>query len=873
MPHALAWPVGAFVAGIACGIALALPPPLAGFALPAATAFALRAYWAGDARAVFGWVLAGWLAAGAALGAHAERLAHAPPLRRAALAGAAGPAPTAPAGIAHSARRAGGDEQVVAIIGRLREDAALLPQGVGIVIDVEELGRAARRLRVHGGAMLTVLGTLAASHAPEWRAGRRVRVQALVREPARYLDAGVPDLPLSLARRGTALVGSVKSAALVQVLGRGSWLEEEAASARLRIRQLVAASVGSWDRTTAAIVTAILIGDRAGLDDRVERDLQAAGTYHVIAISGGNIAILAGCLLTTCRVLLVPWRAGLALTILVLIAYAELAGGGSSVARATTMAVVYLGARLIDQRTSPASALAFAAALILAANPLELVDPAFLLTFGATIAIVIGVPVFTAAVPGPRALRPIMALLAASAAAEVALLPLGPLFFSRVTLAGLLFNFAAVPLMCIVQIGGMAAVATAAAAPSLAHWAGWVPHEAARALVSSAALVHVMPWLTWRVPAPPLWLAAVYCAGLIALVSARGWVRWTIPWHRVARAVVAAVTAMSAAAVIAAPLPSWGHPALLRAVMLDVGQGDATFVRFPSGRSLLVDAGGLGGMARFDVGERVVAPALWHQGVRRLDILAVTHGDADHVGGAGAVLDMLRPRELWEGVPVPRDAVLARLAARADARAIAWRTLQTGDLLRDGPVTVRAWHPSRPDWERQRVRNDDSLVLELRYGEVSIVLPGDIGAAVEQGLALAIPPAPVRVLKAPHHGSATSSSMRFLTALRPRIAVISCGRGNRFGHPASSVLARYREVGAAIYRTDQQGAITIDTDGRTVNVTPFVEPPAPVSHTVTLVGAIERWMRVTQGATSLGAKGLGPEGLDRSPPHRQPGSP
>ena len=120
------------------------------------------------------------------------------------------------------------------------------------------------------------------------------------------------------------------------------------------------------------------------------------------------------------------------------------------------------------------------------------------------------------------------------------------------------------------------------------------------------------------------------------------------------------------------------------------------------------------------------------------------------------------------------------------------------------------------------MRNDDSLVLELRYGEVSIVLPGDIGAAVEQGLALAIPPAPVRVLKAPHHGSATSSSMRFLTALRPQVAVISCGRGNRFGHPSAAVLARYREVGAPIYRTDEQGAITIDTDGRTVSVTPFV---------------------------------------------------
>jgi competence protein ComEC len=260
--------------------------------------------------------------------------------------------------------------------------------------------------------------------------------------------------------------------------------------------------------------------------------------------------------------------------------------------------------------------------------------------------------------------------------------------------------------------------------------------------------------------------------------------------------------------------------------VLDVGQGDATVVRFPSGRTLLVDAGGLGGTARFDVGERVVAPALWRLGVRRLDVLAVTHGDADHAGGAGAALDIFRPRELWEGVPVPRDAGLADLAERADARQIPWRTVRGGDLLRDGAITVRAWHPPPPEWERQRVRNDDSLVLEIRYGDVSIVLPGDIGRAVEEGLAAVIPPAPLRVLKVPHHGSATSSSMRFLAALRPQIAIVSCGRGNRFGHPSPAVLPRYRHIGAAVYRTDQQGAITIDTDGRTVSVTPFVRPTA-----------------------------------------------
>jgi competence protein ComEC len=775
-------------------------------------------------------------------GAAAARVAGRPnPFQDGAVAPAAATAPRR-----LNTSRTDAAEHVVTLVGRLRQDATVLPQGVGLSIDVDKIARGSRAVRVDGGVMLTVLGSLAAPRVPEWRAGRRLRVRAVVREPARYLDPGVPDLPLSLARRGIALVGSVKSGALVDVVERGSWLEEHAASARQSIRQLTTASVGSWDPASAAIVTAILIGDRAGLDDRIERDLQNAGTYHVIAISGGNIAILAGCLLLICRLLLVPWRAGLSLTILVLVAYAELAGGGSSVSRATTMAVVYLGAMLLDQRTSAASALAVAGSLILLGNPLALVDPGLLLTFGATIAIVLGVPVFTAAVVAPPMLRPPLALLAASAAAEVALLPLGPLFFSRVTLAGLLFNFAAVPLMSIVQIGGMVAVAVTAAFPSLAHAAGWVPHQAALGLVSSAALVHYVPWLTWRVPAPSLLLVTLYYGGVVALVSARVWVRWTVPWHRAARRAAVLLSGAAGLLILAGPLPSWPSPAQLRIVVLDVGQGDATFVRFPSGRTLLVDAGGLGGTARFDVGERVVAPALWHLGVRRLDVLAVTHGDADHAGGAGAALEMFRPRELWDGVPVPRDGVLTDLAARADVRGLPWRTVQTGDLLRDGAITVRAWHPPLPDWERQRVRNDDSLVLEIRYADVSIVLPGDIGRVVEEALAPAIPPARIRVLKAPHHGSATSSSMRFLTALRPQIAIVSCGRGNRFGHPSPAVLARYRHLGAAVYRTDQQGAITVDTDGRTVSVTPFVQPAVIGRTRATPAMAIARWLSATQ---------------------------
>jgi competence protein ComEC len=246
---------------------------------------------------------------------------------------------------------------------------------------------------------------------------------------------------------------------------------------------------------------------------------------------------------------------------------------------------------------------------------------------------------------------------------------------------------------------------------------------------------------------------------------------------------------------------------------LDVGQGDATFVRFPDGASMLIDAGGLAGSS-FDVGARVVSPALWAMRTRRLSWLVLTHGDPDHVGGAAAVLEDFRPAEIWEGVPVTGHEPTARLRALAARRRLAWRRVEAGDVTRAGPVSVNVWHPAAADWERRRVRNDDSIVLELRHGEVSIVLPGDAGREVEGQIAPALARAGIRIVKAGHHGSAGATSIEWLAALRPQAVVVSAGRDNRFGHPAPAVLARCREAGAAVFRTDRDGAVQVVSSGR-----------------------------------------------------------
>ena len=679
-----------------------------------------------------------------------------------------------------------------------------------------------------GGVMLTVSGQLALRDAERWRAGRTIRVPAQLRRPSRYLDPGVPDEERSFARRGTRLVGVVKSAALVEVVENGNTLQELAGRSRAFARSAIDAAVRRWSTRSAAIVRAIVIGDRAGLDDQLERRLQEAGTYHVIAISGGNIAILAGLALLGFRIAGALGRLAMTSAIAALLAYAYLVGGGASVNRATLMAVVYLAARILDLRGPPANVLALSAGLLIAARPLAILDPGFLLTFGATAAILFVVPAIHTST-APRFVSALLTMIVASAAAECALLPVNAWLFARITFAGLVANLAAIPLMTVAQIAGMAAIPVSLVSSTLASAVGWVAHLGAEGLVRSASIVDLLPFLTWRVAPPSMAAVVVYYAGLIG-----GWILWRRRVEvlgsrerrveRAARLGASVVAACAAIWIVSEPRLAWrsGGDGRLRVTFMDVGQGDSALLSLPNGSTLLIDAGGLRGTSSFDIGDRVVAPILRHQGVQHLEAMVVTHGDHDHAGGALAILREFRPRDLWEGIPVPAQQTLRDLRTEAVAAGARWVNVQSGDLVTLGEVQIAVKHPRPADWERQEVRNDDSIVLEVLWRDVSIVLTGDIGRDVEREIAPLFAPSALRVVKVPHHGSLTSSSREFVSALAPRAAIFSVGRSNNFGHPAPEVIDRYREAGAQIFRTDQDGAITVDTDGRALEIRTFM---------------------------------------------------
>ena len=706
----------------------------------------------------------------------------------------------------------------VRLEGRLRRDARATDYGAAFELAVSRVGPAGGMVPATGGVRLSVGGELWAGRIREWREGRRVRVSATLRPIPAFHNPGSADQARRQALRGTALRGSVKSGLLVDVTAPAPRRAELAASARAVVRRAVVRTVGRHGEQSAAIVTAILIGDREGLDPATTRRLQDGGIYHVIAISGGNIAILTGCLLFLGRLSGLRPRSRLAVVVVCVLGYSALVGDEASVTRATAAAVIVLGARLLDHRTPPLNVLAATAAGVGLASPLAVLDPGFLLTFGATLGIVLGAARVTAALwrggdrPPAWAAAP-LALFAATLCAEAVLLPIGAALFGRVSLAGLVLNFAAIPLMTLTQVAGLVSVALLAVHPVPAAAAGYAAHLAATGLVESTRLLDVWPWLVFRVPPPAPLTLVTYYAALLALL----W-RGRSPRTRALGQAVVAVTVRVDRVHAVAPSPRRAP-----APRLDAGER----ARCRSGRRHAgADPRRGGGPRRC---RRVDQPAVRHREPRRRAGPVVSGRPEAGRGGADAWPSRSRGRSAGG---VARPAGQGGVGGRAGLRSSGSRGAAAGG--RRGGRALAAGRGRGPVRARGRVvRGAPSAGPRLGAGAGAErrldrarravrgrrgAAAGDIGRDVEPRLAGALAPVPFRVVKVPHHGSAGSSSRRLVSAARACVAVVSADRANPFGHPAPAVTARYREAGAMVLETGRDGAVVLETDGRQVDL-------------------------------------------------------
>ena len=560
----------------------------------------------------------------------------------------------------------------------------------------------------------------------------------------------------------------------------------------------------------AGVARALVLGDGAALGYEQRKKIAAVGLAHLFAVSGLHIALVSGTLVRSMHWLLRglalgfdPRRLAAAVGIPLTLLHALFAGGSPSAWRAAITAALAWCLVVLDRRPSATAVTAGAALLLSAPDPGMALRPAFLLSIVAT-ASILSAPRIS---PGTR-WRRLRSSAIISARTLVATTPMVWWWFGGVPLIGWLTNIVVLPFGSLVVIPLAHLFALTASMPAVADLVGTALTVAVHILLSICD-AFVPLTLTRRLPPPDVAQGLLIVVACLLLLLSRTW------QQRIAVLASAALLWLATdQLLIAREQPR----DLLRVSYVDVGQGDATLIDLPDGQLALVDTG-QGGRhpaarelrALLDARRRV-----------RIDLLVITHGHPDHYGGLRDLIGEIEIGEIWlngQLVTEERDGAMAELLSSAMAQGSRLRfTPELCDSTRHfGGAELEVLWPC-PRYDAALGLNDNSIALRLAYRRRSFLFTGDLEHESEQALVRSGRLQSADVLQVGHHGSRTSTSPVLVAAVRPSFAVISCGAGNRYGHPSPAVIARLREAGASVLRTDLRGGVIIATDGERLEI-------------------------------------------------------
>lgn len=649
--------------------------------------------------------------------------------------------------------------------------------------------------------------------------GQVVRLKGRLRRVPPQTNPGSFDRAEYLGRRGiyhTLWVNRSENVAVVSA--ERSWIEELVVSARNTIEDRIEAWVpGQSER---ALPVALLLGDRSRISRDVNDQFIRTGLLHLLAVSGLHVMLVGMVLYGLLRPVLL--RLGCStyssevlrtlFTMAVLLFYMVLTGSSASVVRAVVMTGIFVSAPILKRPANALNSLGAAGLILLIWRPTQVFEVGFQLSFAAVGAIILLSPVVLRLIDQDFYRSGFAwfaaSLLATSIAATLGTLPILLFHFGRAALGGIVLNLLAIPLTMLLLAATLLCLIAGALFPGFGMVYGHAVFLLSRAVLKTAEIGdRLFSWAIIETFVTNGWFIATLVVTLLTLAA------WHLPrlrWKLLAVAMILAVTGVA----------TTDHFSGLEVTFFDVGNADAVILRFPNGRSLVVDTGA--GNVLTDHGSRVLIPYLRSRHVRSLDAIVVTHADNDHSGGLASLLRGVHTGRLVTGGCESSGITWNQAMGVADSLGIPRRVVAAGDtLFLDPTVRVYVLSPERITQACEN-DNDQSIVLSVVYGSTRFLLMGDAGTRVEEQL--------VRrygellksdVIKAGHHGSRTSSSSLFVRHIvsnhskRPLVVMSAAAQGKR-GLPDDEVLTRWKNAGANVWITGRHGALTLRSDGNRI---------------------------------------------------------
>lgn len=549
----------------------------------------------------------------------------------------------------------------------------------------------------------------------------------------------------------------------------------------------------------SGFVTALLFGDQTYIDEDVLSNYQRLGIVHLLAISGLHVSFLTGMLFFLGIRIGVTRERMLLLLLLFLPMYVILSGASPSVLRSCCMAMLFLLLLLWKKRISANMAIGIVYLLMLFAQPNMLFNIGFQLSFSVTFAIMMSLPIFL------KYPQKIMQLFIVSVVCQLAALPILLYHFYEVSVLGVLLNVLYVPLYSTLLLPfSIIALLIRIIFPSLGDLLIVCLNRTFQFCNGLANLVSAMP-LSSITFGRPMTLILLFLVGVILVL----FIKWEVSSLMDSKMWVYTLLFTLLFQYHIQKINPYGE-----VVFIDVGQGDAIFIKLPFNRgNYLIDTGGnmmfptqawQERRKMYNTGEDVIIPFLKSKGIHQLDKLILTHADTDHTGSAPNLIRNFKVKEVVisagsEGFYRGKDSIQSALEEN-----IPISRVKKGDSWSVGDAEFYILHP----YKKTEEVNDSSIVLYAKMGGKKWLFTGDAGKSVEQEIMAAYPDLRVDILKAGHHGSKTSSSESFLKQIHPKVAVISVGKDNRYGHPHRQVLEELKQLSTVVVRTDLDGAIS-----------------------------------------------------------------